>query len=39
VRDKACDAFGTVLSPDYNAAHADHFHLDQADRGYGAFCR
>lgn len=39
VRDKACDAFGTVLSPDYNAAHADHFHLDQAARGYGAFCR
>ena len=29
-RDAACGAFGTVLSPDYNAAHADHFHLDQA---------
>ncbi|MDP9422474.1 MAG: extensin family protein [Pseudomonadota bacterium] len=33
VRDGACDLFATVLSPDYNAAHADHFHLDQADRG------
>ena len=33
VRDGACDLFSTVLSPDYNAAHADHFHLDQAARG------
>lgn len=33
VRDGACDTFATVLSPDYNAAHRDHFHLDQADRG------
>ncbi|RJF93508.1 extensin family protein [Sphingomonas cavernae] len=32
-RDGACGVFTTVLSPDYNAAHADHFHLDQADRG------
>lgn len=32
-RDGACDVFATVLSPDYNAAHADHFHLDQAERG------
>ena len=33
VRDGACDLFATVLSPDYNAAHANHLHLDQADRG------
>ena len=33
VRDGACDLFATVLSPDYNAAHRDHFHFDQADRG------
>ena len=33
VRDGACDLFSTVLSPDYNQAHADHFHLDQAARG------
>jgi len=32
-RDGACDLYATVLSPDYNAAHADHFHLDQAVRG------
>lgn len=33
VRDGACDLFSTVLSPEYNAAHADHFHFDMADRG------
>ncbi len=29
----ACGLFSTVLGPDYNAAHRDHFHLDQAERG------
>ena len=33
VRSGACDVFATVLSPDYNAAHADHLHFDQAARG------
>jgi hypothetical protein len=33
VRDGACRLFSTVLSPDYNAAHADHLHLDMAERG------
>lgn len=33
VRNGACEVFATVLSPDYNAAHRDHFHLDQAARG------
>jgi hypothetical protein len=33
VRDGACRLFATVLSPAYNAAHRDHFHLDQAVRG------
>jgi hypothetical protein len=28
VRDGACRMFGAVLSPDYNAAHANHFHFD-----------
>lgn len=27
-RDGACGLFAGVLSPDWNAAHADHFHLD-----------
>jgi hypothetical protein len=38
-RNGACHAFGTVLSPDYNAAHRDHLHLDQHARGLGAVCR
>lgn len=33
VRDGACQLFATVLSLDYNAAHRDHLHLDQAARG------
>jgi hypothetical protein len=40
VRDSGCKTFGTVLSPEYNAAHADHLHLDQAGRRRGwSFCR
>lgn len=27
-RDSACRWFGSVLGPDYNAAHRDHFHVD-----------
>jgi hypothetical protein len=33
VRDGACRLFATALSPDYNAAHANHLHLDEAGRG------
>lgn len=33
VRDGGCRLFSTTLSPDYNAAHNDHLHLDQAERG------
>jgi hypothetical protein len=29
VRDGACRFFRGTLGPDYNAAHRDHFHLDQ----------
>lgn len=36
LRASACRRFGTVLSPDYNAAHADHLHLED-DRA--SFCR
>lgn len=32
----ACKRFQTVLSPDYNALHADHLHLDM---GRGPYCR
>jgi hypothetical protein len=41
VRDGACRLFATTLSPDYNAAHADHLHFDQAARGkvgWRGFC-
>ena len=38
VRDGACGSFATVLSPDYNAAHADHFHLDMSPR-WSSVCR
>jgi hypothetical protein len=37
VRASACKRFRTVLSPDYNAAHRDHFHFDMG--GSGGFCR
>ncbi len=33
VRDQGCKLFGTVLSPDYNAAHHDHLHLDMGRTG------
>ncbi len=38
VRDGACNSFSTVLSPDYNAAHADHLHLDMSNR-WSELCR
>ncbi|HEY9580776.1 MAG TPA: extensin family protein [Rhizorhapis sp.] len=37
VHDSACKRFRTVLSPDYNAAHHDHFHFDMG--GKGTYCR
>lgn len=36
VRDDACDWFRVTLGPDYNALHADHFHLQHT--GWG-LCR
>lgn len=35
-RDKACGIFRVTLSPDFNAAHHDHFHFDM---GPGNSCR
>jgi hypothetical protein len=34
----ACGTFGTVLGPEANEAHRDHFHLDLAERRRNAFC-
>ncbi|NJS14442.1 MAG: extensin family protein [Sphingopyxis sp.] len=30
----ACKRFGTVLGPDYNRQHANHFHFDMSGAGY-----
>lgn len=35
----ACDMFGTVLGPEANRAHEDHFHFDLAPRRRSAYCR
>lgn len=35
-RDEGCNIFRVTLSPDYNAAHRDHFHFDM---GPSATCR
>jgi hypothetical protein len=37
LHEDACRRFGTVLGPDANAAHKDHFHLDMKTRRRG-FC-
>ncbi|MEM6857793.1 MAG: extensin family protein [Pseudomonadota bacterium] len=36
VHKSACKRFGTVLGPEYNAAHNDHFHLEGTGN---SFCR
>jgi hypothetical protein len=36
VHTSACKRFGTVLGPGYNAAHQDHFHLENSA---SSFCR
>ncbi len=36
LRDGACRYFDAVLGPEYNQAHADHFHFD---RGFARICR
>jgi hypothetical protein len=34
----ACRIFGTVLGPEANDAHKNHFHVDMAERAGGHFC-
>lgn len=34
----ACKMFGTVLGPEANEAHKDHFHLDMKPRRHSAYC-
>lgn len=33
-----CKIFGTVLGPEANNAHRNHFHVDMAERNSGAYC-
>lgn len=35
----ACGSFGTVLGPDANKFHRDHFHFDTARYRSGSYCR
>ncbi len=35
----ACGIFGTVLGPDADRFHQDHFHFDTARDRSGSFCR
>jgi hypothetical protein len=39
VHDDACHTFGTVLGPEANEAHKNHFHLDMKARRHTAFCQ
>ena len=36
---RACGIFGTVLGPDSDRFHKDHFHFDTARHRGGSFCR
>lgn len=38
VHEDACRYFGTVLGPEANNAHRNHFHLDLAPRKRSAYC-
>ncbi|MEM1302950.1 MAG: extensin family protein, partial [Pseudomonadota bacterium] len=35
----ACGPFGTVLGPEADAFHKDHFHFDTARYRSGSYCR
>ncbi len=35
----ACGPFGTVLGPDANRFHRDHFHFDTARYRSGSYCK
>ncbi|VAW03613.1 RNA binding S1 domain protein [hydrothermal vent metagenome] len=39
IHNSACGPFGTVLGPEYNRYHRDHFHLDVARYPGGSYCR
>ena len=39
VHDEACHEFGTVLGPEANDAHKNHFHLDMKERRRAGLCQ
>lgn len=39
VHEGACKIFGTVLGPEANAAHRNHFHFDMAKRRHSSYCQ
>ena len=39
VHREACETFGTVLGPEANDAHRNHFHLDMMARRRTAYCQ
>ena len=39
IHSAACGPFGTVLGPDADRYHRDHFHVDVARYSNGAYCR
>ncbi len=41
LHESACKRFGTVLGPDYNSAHANHFHFDMGKtmKDGSTYCR
>lgn len=38
VHQGACQTFNTILGPESNDAHRNHFHIDMAERRSGSFC-
>jgi hypothetical protein len=39
LHEAACGTFGTVLGPESDSYHRDHFHFDVASYRGGAYCR
>lgn len=38
IHKSACQTFATILGPESNDAHRNHFHIDLAERNSGKFC-
>lgn len=38
IHTEGCRIFGTILGPEANEAHRNHFHVDAAERARGNFC-